>query len=148
QPARQEELAPAFRLLFQYVPDEERAAHVARVLTLVDQGELPASGVLVGRRGQAVCGALIQQQLPGACGLLWPPQAIGEQQEAIEDALLRYAVGQLRSQGCKLIQGLLPPGKDSLAAPLLRNGFAHVTTLLYLHHTLGAEWAEQPSRLT
>src|SRR5262249_24981613 len=56
--------------------------------------------------------------------------------------------GRLRSQGSKLIQALLPPGKDFLAAPLLRNGFAHVTTLLYLHRTLDALWAEQPPRLS
>jgi ribosomal protein S18 acetylase RimI-like enzyme len=55
----------------------------------------------------------------------------------------------LRQRGTRLAQALLGPDEVCLAAPLERNGFAHVTSLHYLRHSLDTA-AEIPpgSRLT
>jgi ribosomal protein S18 acetylase RimI-like enzyme len=75
--------------------------------------------------------------VPGASGLVWPPQAVdGPGRGAVEDALVRRAVSWMRQRGAKLAQCLLAPDETHLAEPLLRNGFAHVTALWYMQHDL------------
>jgi ribosomal protein S18 acetylase RimI-like enzyme len=135
--ARMEELTPAFRLMFHQLPATDREARVVHALFLVERGELLREGVLVARSGRRLLGALVCVPLPGASGLVWPPQtADGKAAQAIEDALTQSACAWLRRRGTKLAQVLLPPDETSLAKPLLRNGFQHVTRLHCLHHDL------------
>src|SRR5262249_30327881 len=69
--------------------------------------------------------------------------------DRVEDALIRRACAWLREGGAHLTQCLLPPDEAALAAPLLRNGFVHVTDLRYLfsHLFLPATLAAVPSSL-
>jgi ribosomal protein S18 acetylase RimI-like enzyme len=74
----------------------------------------------------------------GASALVWPPQTVAHSRRLeIEDQLLQAALGWLRQTGAKLAQTLLAHDERSLAPPLQRNGFAHITTISYLRHDLG-----------
>jgi mycothiol synthase len=98
---------------------------------------LARDGVLVVRGRRRLRGALVCVPLTGASGLVWPPQsAAAKDRQAVEDALARSACAWLRGHGAKLAQALLPPDEADLAAPLLRNGFRHVTRLHYLRRDL------------
>jgi ribosomal protein S18 acetylase RimI-like enzyme len=139
-PARPDEREAAFRLIFRHLSDADQSARLANALRLVEAGELDPAGVLVARgRAGRLLGALVCLPVPGASGLLWPPQAAaGAGREAAEDALVRHAVSWLRGRGARLGQALLPPQDVPAARPLERNGFDHVTTLWYMQHDLDA----------
>jgi ribosomal protein S18 acetylase RimI-like enzyme len=138
QHADPDDLAPAFRLMFGRLPAEQREARVANALYLTGRGELQRESVVVARGRRGLVGALVCVPLRGASGLFWPPHVLeGPRQREVEDRLVRFATDWLRRRGAKLAQALLPPDEAALADPLLRNGFAHVTRLLYLRHDLG-----------
>jgi mycothiol synthase len=137
EPARPGELEAAFRLLFQYLPGEERDRRAANAQHLVRQGELDPAGVLVARGRGALLGAMASTTVPGAGGLVWPPQALaGLDQASVEDELVRHAEAFLRRRGAKLAQSLLQPADVRLGAALERNGYRHVTSLWYMRHHL------------
>jgi ribosomal protein S18 acetylase RimI-like enzyme len=137
EPARSPELVPAFRLIFRHLSAKDLETRVANVLRLIHQKELDPSGLLVARGPDGLLGAVICQTVPGASGLIWPPQAVGTTQAAeIEDLLIQHAGAWLRQCGAKLAQTLLLPKEAHLAASLLRNGFDHITDLWYLRHNL------------
>jgi ribosomal protein S18 acetylase RimI-like enzyme len=134
-PARPEDLASAFRLLFERLPAEDREARVANALFLLDRGELLRDGVFVVPGTDQLAGALVCVPLRGASGLVWPPRARdGPERRQLEDALVLRACVWLRQRGTKLAQALLAPEEACLAAPLLRNGFAHITSLYYMRY--------------
>lgn len=137
QPARTEELAAAFRLIFKDVGAAEQETRVANALHLVQRGELNPEGIHVLRGPNGLLGALVCLPVPGASALVWPPGAVDDDERPRrEDALVRYAVAWLRGRGVKLAQSLLMPEEVFLAQSLERNGFAHVTNLWYLGHDL------------
>jgi ribosomal protein S18 acetylase RimI-like enzyme len=136
-PARPHELEAVFRLVFRHVADEERADRIANALRMVRQGDLDPAGVLVATDGAESVGAIVCLPVPGASGLLWPPQALeGPRQGEVEDALVGQAAAWLRQHGAKLAQCLLSEAELPLAEPLPRNGFAHVTALRYMQRDL------------
>src|SRR5437870_547940 len=99
-PARPQELEDAFGLIFRHVVEAERPTRVANALHLVQQGELDPAGILVATASGRLVGALACLPVPGASGLVWPPQAVeGSAQGEIEDALVRRAVAWLRQRG-------------------------------------------------
>jgi len=125
------------RLIFQHLPEEERGQRVANALGLIERHELDAQGVTVVRRGARLVGAMVSMVLPGAAGLVWPPQATpGAGRLAVEDALVGHAIDWLRRENARLAQSILTPVETGLAEPLTRNGFRHVTRLRYLRHDL------------
>jgi ribosomal protein S18 acetylase RimI-like enzyme len=142
EPARPEELAPALRLIFQHLAEEEQVARVVNALTLICQGEIDPAGVAVIRQGKSLLGAMVSIPLPGAGALVWPPAVgPGPLQTRVEDALVRQARDWLRRGGAKVAQAMLPSAEASRAVPLLRNGFRHITSLWYLRHDLGGDQA-------
>jgi mycothiol synthase len=137
EPARPEDQAEVFQLVFQHLPEEARAGRVANALRLLRGGELDPAGVVVARAGDTLLGALVCLPVPGASGLLWPPQVRQDPRaRQVEDELARHAAAWLRGRGAKLGQALLAPAEVHLAPPLERNGFVHVTSLWYMRHDL------------
>ena len=138
EPARSSEYADAFRLVFQHVGGNEQAGRVAKALELVRKKELDPEGIVVARTAGNLIGAVISMPTPGAGGLIWPPQVVPEGPGApdIEDQLVRHASAWLRRGGAKVAQAMLMPDEVQLAVPLVRNGFAHTTTLCYLRLNL------------
>ena len=64
---------------------------------------------------------------------------------ATADRLLRFACEQLKRRGCKFAQALLEPDDADLGEPLVRCGFSHITTLLYLQRQLEADEPGTPA---
>jgi GNAT superfamily N-acetyltransferase len=125
----------AFRLIFQHLPEPERERRIGNALRLLELGELNAAGLFVVRGRQGLRGAMICLPVPGASGLVWPPQSAGDRRRIeVEDALASHASAWLRQRGAKLAQALLVPEEAYLAVPLERNGFRHITSLLYMRH--------------
>jgi len=145
-PAQPAELEEAFRLIFRHLPEAEREGRVVNALHLVRQGELDAQGVLLATVDGVPVGALACLPVPGASGLLWPPQAVeGAARVEAEDALVQRATAWLRQCGAKLAQCLLAPEEVALGEPLLRNGFVHLTALCYMRHDLALSTDTVPS---
>jgi ribosomal protein S18 acetylase RimI-like enzyme len=135
--ARSEDLEAAFRLIFQHSDTDNLSIRIANALEMVRQGELDPAGVLVARDPRGLLGAMVCMPVPGAGGLVWPPQAKElTDQTAIEDQLVRTAAAWLRQRGAKLAQALLTANEGPLALPLERNGFRRVTSLWYMRHDL------------
>ena len=130
EPVRTEELPAAFELLFRHCGPGERGGRVANALDLVRRGELDPEGLFVLRDRGGLAGAVLCLALPGAAGLVWPPQCVpGADAPAVEDALLRRGTDWLRGRNVKVAQALLSPEEAPFAAALPRNGFPHVTQL-------------------
>ncbi|HTU21338.1 MAG TPA: N-acetyltransferase [Gemmataceae bacterium] len=136
EPARTEEWAAAFRLIFQYLPAQESERLCANALHMLQRGELNPQGLFLVRGPAGPRGALYCLPVPGRSALLWPPGAVEDRRAELEDSLLRHACGWLRQRGVKLTQTLLAQKETFLAAPLLRNGFTAVTLLWYMRHDL------------
>jgi mycothiol synthase len=133
-----DELPAVFRLIVQTVGDnEERERRVANALRMVERGELDRQGVIVARTPSGVAGAMVCLPVPGASGLVWPPQVLpGLNAGPLEDHLLDHATAWLQQRGAKLGQALLTPEEKPLGECLVRNGFGHITRLWYLRHCL------------
>jgi ribosomal protein S18 acetylase RimI-like enzyme len=150
-PAEPDELTAALRLAFRHHDPEGRLARVAVGLDLIDRGELDPAGVLVARAGGRLLGAIVAAPVPGAAAAVWPPQVEPDAPAAVADALAEHAAAWLKGRGVKLAQALLGPEDLPLAGPLLRAGFSHTTTLVYLRHFLDdlpTDLIAAPERLT
>ncbi|HEY7328428.1 MAG TPA: GNAT family N-acetyltransferase [Gemmataceae bacterium] len=149
QPARTEDWGTAFRLIFQYLPAQERENRCANALRLLQRGELNSQGLFLVRSPAGLYGALLCLPVPGCSALLWPPGVVEDRHTELEDTLLRHACSWMRQRGVKLVQTLLAPEETFLADPLLRNGFSAVTRLWYMRHDLNlpVDCLNTPSRL-
>lgn len=147
--ARTEDWGAAFRLIFHYLPPEEREHRCANALRLLERGELHPQGLFVVRGSSGLGGALLCLPVPGKSALVWPPGTVEDRSAELEDTLLRHACVWLRQRGVKLVQTLLAPEEMFLANPLLRNGFTAVTRLWYMRHDLNlpVDCLRIPSRL-
>ncbi|HTU92376.1 MAG TPA: GNAT family N-acetyltransferase [Gemmataceae bacterium] len=125
--ARSEDWRSAFRLIFQYLPPEERERLCGNAIQLLQCGKLDPQGIFILRSRSALEGAIFCLPMPGARALVWPPGTLAKQCDEVEDALLHHARAWLRQRGVKLAQALLAPEERFLSLPLLRNGFAAVT---------------------
>jgi ribosomal protein S18 acetylase RimI-like enzyme len=148
-PARREEMAALFRLLFQHLPEEDRETRVANGLKMLRDKELNASGAIVARAEGRLQGALFCQAVAGASGLIWPPQTQPGKNHQIEDQLIEHACQMLTEQGAKLVQSLLIEEEKFLAGTLERNGFNHITQLWYMRRDLKilSDLLGEPDRL-
>jgi ribosomal protein S18 acetylase RimI-like enzyme len=147
-PARPEELAAAFHLLFQHIPLPERRTRIENALRLVASGELNPEGLFVARSPEGLLGVLLCLPVPGASALVWPPQVSSAADgDLLLGSLVRHAHAWLRPRGVKVAQTLLAPQEFHLGAPLLANGFVHVTSLLYLRRFLTAPFPRLSGRL-
>ena len=136
EPAKKEELAAAIRLAFRHLDSRDRESRLKNALEMIRCNELNPAGIMVAREGSDLRGALICQPMPGASGLLWPPQTSPKTDRAAEVQLVQCACRWLAAEGAKLIQALLLPEESALAIPLESNGFTRITRLQYLRHHL------------
>ena len=137
EPVRPDELAAAFRLLFQHFAPPDRETRTANALNLVNRGELDPQGLWVVRDRGQLLGAVFCLPVPGASALVWPPQCtLTCRRDALEDGLLRHASAWLRARGVRVAQALLSAEEARLADALPRNGFAHIAPLWFLRHDL------------
>jgi mycothiol synthase len=129
--AQPSEQIAALQLLFQHLPGASALPRIRAAEQLLKE---PSARLLVARQGTTLLGATLGQVLPGATGVLWPPQASAgiADPNQIEDALLREALNWLRRQKARLAQTILARDEAHLAGSLLRGGFVKPTRLRYL----------------
>jgi len=131
--ARPNEREEAVRLLFQHLPPHEAEPRITNALDLLRRGELDSQGLFVVRDSQTLLGAMVCQLIPGASGLVWPPQVRKHRDRRLfEDQLVLRAGTWLQRHGVKIAQALLSPEDIALSAPLTRNGFQQITNLWYM----------------
>jgi ribosomal protein S18 acetylase RimI-like enzyme len=149
EPARTEDWAPAFRLIFQHLGPEECERRCGNALHLLRRGELDPQSIFVLHGDSGLRGAIVCLPVPGASALVWPPGIAEGEGTEMEDRLLHHAIAWLRRRGVKLAQTLLAPDEAYLATPLERNGFAPITQLWYMRHDLNVpvHCLDTPARL-
>jgi ribosomal protein S18 acetylase RimI-like enzyme len=136
EPARRNEMAALFRLLFQHLDEQDRETRVANALKMLRNKEMSSAGALAARKEGKLLGALFCQPVAGASGLIWPPQTQPEPNPDIENLLIDHACQLLANHGAKLIQSLLAAEESRLGVSLERNRFKHTTQLWYMRHDL------------
>jgi len=145
EPARSDEFAAALRLLFGHLESTEAEKRLSNALLLLERGELNRDGIFVlrgvgggdGGAANSIYGVFVCLPLVGATGLVWPPRCVTNADTLHnEDLLVRHGTGWLRHQGVKVAQALLALEESELGAPLLRNGFQHITHLNFFRHDL------------
>lgn len=130
-----EEQETALRLLLRHCSPESLPARLRAARKMLADRELDPDGLLVLRQDATIVAAAAATVLPGRSGIVWPAQALdGPQQQSWEDELTQAQLQWLAASGACLAQALLHPDEAYLGAPLLRNGFRHVTALWYLRH--------------
>jgi ribosomal protein S18 acetylase RimI-like enzyme len=125
----------ALRVLYQRVPQTSREKLISEVLEESLRGEIDLSGLWIAReRAGRITGALLTQPLAGNSVAVWAPEVQQSwRRSAIAAALVRTALGSLKSQGFALAQAVLDESADPRASSdLARGGMPRVTDLLYL----------------
>jgi ribosomal protein S18 acetylase RimI-like enzyme len=146
--ARPADYAAAFRLAFRHLDKADQEHRVNVALDLIQKKELDPAGLWVAREDDVIMGSLLCQPMPGAAGLVWPPQIVDAERRIIEDLLIQHACAWLRRQGARLAQALMPVEEAHLALALERHGFEHITALSYLRGWLERAPADEPKGLT
>jgi mycothiol synthase len=134
-PVEPRELLPALRLLVGAGPQQELRAEQCRAA--FEAGDYKSDGLFVTHDASgSLNGAALVQTMPGALGVAWPPR--GESAE-IEDALTQTACNWLKHCGVKVCQAFASTEERLAMAPLERNGFSHVTQLVFLQRDVVPE---------
>jgi mycothiol synthase len=124
----------AFDLAYHRLPGHARHLHVERALDLVAASVIDPGGIWIARHCDKLIGVQVCVPLGGASYLFWLPEAHGS--PPLEDALVQAVLGDCRARGGKVVQAIVSPDDAGRAAPLVRNGFAKVTQLLFFEHDL------------
>ncbi len=148
----EEQLPAALELFYQHLAPADQARAMDETLGLYKTDELGLDDVLVLREDDEICGVLICTVEPGAVGRCWPPQfRPHSDQENLEDQLVQAALDRLTNQSVSLMQCLLVSDDVDHVAPLVRNGFRHISPLLLMERTLegvgGLDYLEGPPGL-
>src|SRR5262245_12014748 len=93
-PARPEEQATAFAMLFQHCSPEVCERRVARARKMLFTGEIDPGGLFVLRENEGIVGAILGLPTAGGIGMVWPPQvADAANRQIIEDILCHHIIG-------------------------------------------------------
>src|SRR5262249_23825194 len=137
----------ALRLLFQHLESKERDRRVANALHLMELGKLDAEGLFIAQENDVLCGSMICLSVPGASGLVWPPQTQSVvNAPRIQDQLVQHTCAWLKSRGAKLGQALLAADESKSVDALERNGFRHITALWYMRRDMSLTMPEMVQR--
>ncbi len=148
-PAEPAEYPAVLQILFQRAADEVRGNTIDQAVHMLSRGVLDPRGLLVARRAGRPVGAMLSTAAPGSVGLVWPPQVREVDGRApIEDALVGASLAWMTQSGVKLAQALLSGAEVDLGPVLERNGFRHITRLLFLLRTLDNLPPDAPGSLT
>jgi ribosomal protein S18 acetylase RimI-like enzyme len=135
--ARPEDREAALHLIFRHLDSGERDRRTTNALQLMELGKLCAEGLFTAHEDDTLQGSMLCLPIPGASGLVWPPQSRQTvNAREIEDALVRHACGWLKARGAKLAQALLVAQETASATALERNGFRHTTALWYMRRDM------------
>jgi mycothiol synthase len=135
--ANPDDWLPAFNLAFRRLPDAERRQRVLAMVQMLHEGMVAPRGIWLARTDGRICGVHVCVPLGGGSCLFWLPEAGDDFEPSdLRDRLVELALARCRQEGMKLAEALVPPRDAALTAPLLRQGFVHITQLHYLSHDL------------
>lgn len=141
-PAAPGQQREALRLAFADLEPEERAQHVAVILSQPDAGG-PSEGLLVATHDADLVGAVFLQIMPGRVGTIRPPRVTDSDDSAVASELLQAACDQLGQRGACMVQCLLREVPAADLQLLTRAGFEHFADLYYLV-SVSADFPQSP----
>src|SRR5687768_136939 len=97
--AQAHEQAAAVELLHAALPPAARRARGATTLALIAGGEIDARGLLVARENGRLRGVQLAVPLPGAAGLMTPPEVRRPSDLELENRLVSAGVAFLTERG-------------------------------------------------
>jgi ribosomal protein S18 acetylase RimI-like enzyme len=131
-PARQPQV---LWLLFQGDPLGTRLARVESALQASRKGTHALDALLEARRGRAIVGAILAQQMPGRTAVVWPARVVVHEPESTTHRLMDDLDHRLRQQEVRVAQALLESSDSSDAVLLAQHGYRHAAELAYLVST-------------
>jgi mycothiol synthase len=137
-PAAPQEHEAALELLFDRLSASERHISIKDVLRSLASGRITRHGLLIAWNDERLAGAILYAIQRDRTAFVWPPRMRGSNPERqIADALVAALRAGVDSARAWIAQALLDPAARDDADALDRNGFAHLTDLRFLVHTLG-----------
>ena len=124
-------------LLLGHLPAAEREAQVAEILERARVGEVNLQGLLLSERDGEIVGAALMMASADAPVFVWPPAVRNDvPYDEPADALLQEVRRRIDAGDAWLGQCLLEVESTRERSALSRNGFAHLTDLLFLQRPL------------
>jgi len=136
-PLRITELSPeqenlGLRLFLGELEESQFQQQVAMLRASVQRQPLSGYRIWGAFRAEKLTGSILIQTQPGRTAVVWPPRLeAGESQETAQ-RLLRTGMEHLPRPGIRMAQALLPTDSGADAELLVRDGFRHVSDLLFL----------------
>lgn len=112
-------------------PEMERRGQLAALANLVQSGQAQQMVLLVARRGERLCGAVLAQLLAGRTAVVWPPQLGDGSPASCGNALLGELDRLLRAAGNYFAQAVLKRDSSGMDQ-LLAAGFVTGGELAYM----------------
>jgi len=139
EPAAGELRRKALRILLQELPEEEREQQIADLIDDRYAASFPLDGLLAAFDSDRLQGAVLFMLQPDGTGFVWPPRTSPVVSSAVAgrsaDALLQAVSQRLDAANVWLGQCIVDPD-DKGRATLSRNGYPHLTDLLYLQRPM------------
>jgi ribosomal protein S18 acetylase RimI-like enzyme len=133
-PCPPEQRGEALAVLYRRVPAPLRDRLIADALAEAEAGRVDLAGLWIARRRGRVAGVLLTQLLAGRAAAVWAPEVEGAWgRAATASGLIRHALEDLRSKGCRIAQALVDDSAPRTASlDLTRGGMPRATALTYM----------------
>ena len=140
----------ALDLFLRHLPAAERLVQTADVIASAERGEFDLTGLLLAEHQGEIVGVALCVIQADRSTLVWPPVVVGAAADAavVADALLQACIKRMRAADAWLGQCLLETDQRAERELMVRNGFPHLTDLIYMQHsvnrpipsTAGSRW--------
>ncbi|MCA9016677.1 MAG: GNAT family N-acetyltransferase [Planctomycetaceae bacterium] len=131
--ATPDEQAEASAFIFADSSEAERETQIQEFLESIHGGKKEQHQILIAREGGTLVGAGVLVFTDTATAFFWPPFT---KSNACADAILQEMVARIDRSKVSIGQSLLSPGQLNQRKILARNGFPHLTDLLFMRHPL------------
>lgn len=131
--ATTDEQSEASAFIFADSTDAEREAQTQEFLESINGGKDDRHQILIAREGKTLVGAGVLIFTDSATAFFWPPFT---KNNACADAILQEMVTRIDRSEVSIGQSLLDPRQLNQRKILTRNGFPHLTDLLFMRHPL------------
>lgn len=131
--ATPDEQSEASAFIFADSAEEERESQIREFLDSINGGTDNQYQLLIARDGTTLLGAGVLVFTDSATAFFWPPFT---PDESCADAILEEMSHRIDESQVSIGQSLLAPGQLAQRKRLSRNGFPHLTDLLFMRHPL------------
>jgi len=123
----------ASAFIFADSPEAERETQIQEFLKSITSGKTDQYQILIAREAGTLAGVGILVFTDTATAFFWPPFA---KSNDCADAILQEMVKRIDLSEVSIGQSLLDPGQMKQRRILSRNGFPHLTNLIFMRHPL------------